>query len=91
MTELMVFSHLAEGWNAEVWLRLPLHLDQPRYKLLRKRILAVGFLSASPERVAKDVDIGTPECEAFIASVLIMTNELVMLRARFGRVHIGSD
>ena len=26
-----------------------------------KRVLAVGFLSASPARVAKDIDIRTPE------------------------------
>ena len=35
-----------------------------------KRIFAVGFLSASPARVAIDVDIGRPEGEAIVDGVL---------------------
>ena len=30
-----------------------------------ERIFAIGFLAASPARIAKDVDVGRPEIEAF--------------------------
>src|SRR5437870_3416043 len=55
-----------------------------------KRVLAIGFLSASPARVAKDVDIRAPESQPFIPSALIVANELVMLCAGFSRDHVSN-
>ncbi|MNV13338.1 hypothetical protein D3C71_1039740 [compost metagenome] len=46
------------------------------------RILAVGFLTAAPARVAEDVDVGRPESQPLIARMRTLTDELVMLGAR---------
>src|SRR6266404_4028231 len=53
------------------------------------RILAVGFLTTTPARIAKDVDIGTPKSEPFVTGALVMTLELVMFGTRLGRDDIG--
>src|SRR6185369_11969421 len=52
-------------------------------------IFAVSLLSASPARVAKDIDVGTPERQALIAKALVLTHKLVMLGARFGRDNVS--
>src|SRR5437660_5425974 len=53
------------------------------------RIFTIGFLSAAPTRIAKDVDVRAPEGQALITRMLILTNELVMLGARLRRDYIG--
>ena len=48
------------------------------------RIFAVGFLAASPARVAEDVDIRRPEVEPFHDVAASGFDRLIMLGARFG-------
>ncbi len=45
-------------------------------------IFAVGFLSATPARIAEDIDVGRPERQALIALAQTATLELMMLGAR---------
>src|SRR5262249_59389091 len=52
------------------------------------RIFAIGLLTSSPSRISEDVDIGTPECQSFVSSVIALTNRVVILCARFGGDHI---
>src|SRR6185369_5051039 len=53
------------------------------------RILAVSLLASCPARVAKDVEVWTPEGQALVASALVLAHKLVMLGARFGRDDVG--
>ena len=49
----------------------------------QERILAVGFLSAPPARIAEDIDVGRPEGQALVAAVFATPQGLVVLGARF--------
>ena len=52
-------------------------------------IFAIGFLAASPARVAKDIDIGRPKGEAVVASGVSMLDCIIVFGACFGGDHIG--
>src|SRR6266699_3334388 len=54
-----------------------------------KRIFSVSFLSASPARIAKDVDVGRPEGQAEIAAGISVLHRVVVLGAGFGGNDIG--
>src|SRR5215813_7012548 len=43
------------------------------------RIFAISFLAASPARVAKDIDVRTPECKTLIARMVVVADEFMML------------
>ena len=47
-------------------------------------IFAVGFLAASPARIAKDIDVGRPEGESLVEAVIACARWLVDLGAGFG-------
>ena len=49
------------------------------------RVLAVGFVTASPAGIAKDVDIGAPKGQPFIDAAIPLTLEFVVFGAAFGR------
>ena len=49
------------------------------------RVLAVGFVTASPAGIAKDVDIGTPKGQPFIDAAIPLTLEFVVFGTAFGR------
>ena len=49
-----------------------------------KGIFAVGFLPASPARIAKDVDVGRPEIQAEEDAVVPFPLRLVVLGPSFG-------
>jgi len=53
------------------------------------RIFAVGFLAASPTRIAKNIDIRRPEGEAVIAASVSMLDGVVIFGPRFRGNHIG--
>ncbi len=46
-------------------------------------VFAVGFLAATPARVAEDVDVGRPEGEPLVDAALALAQGLVVLGARF--------
>ncbi len=52
-------------------------------------ILAIGFLAASPARVAKNVDVGRPKSEAVVAAGVCMLDRIVIFGASFGGDHVG--
>src|SRR5437667_307983 len=54
-----------------------------------KRIFSVSLLSASPARIAKDVDVRRPEGQAEIAAGISVLESVVVLGASFGRNDIG--
>ena len=54
-------------------------------------VFAVGFLAAAPARIAKDVDVRRPEREPEELFMLIVTNGLVVLGARFGGDGLAHD
>jgi hypothetical protein len=49
-----------------------------------ERIFAVGLLAAAPARIAKDVDVGRPEVEAFKDVAVAGAHGLHVLDAAFG-------
>ena len=49
-----------------------------------ERIFAVGFLAASPTRIAEDVDVGRPEGETVVASGTVVEDGVVVFAAGFG-------
>ena len=49
-----------------------------------KRIFTVGLLAAAPARVAKDIDVRSPEGEAEEHLMVVFAHGLVVLGARFG-------
>src|SRR5579863_8186649 len=51
----------------------------------QERIFPVGFLAASPARIAKDVDVGRPDGESVVAIVIIVGDGVVVFGARFSR------
>src|SRR5262249_40142288 len=53
----------------------------------QKRILAVRLLAAPPTRVAKDVDVRRPERESLVPLPAVVTQVLLVLRARL----VGDD
>src|SRR5947209_17588333 len=48
-------------------------------------IFAVGFLTSSPPRIAKDVDVWRPEGQTEVPRVVAVGYRVVVLGARFGR------
>src|SRR5437016_13939739 len=56
-----------------------------------KRIFSVSLLSASPARIAKDVDVRRPEGQAEIAAGISVLDSVVVLGASFGRNDIGDE
>src|SRR5436190_12348885 len=59
---------------------------QPRRQI---RVFAVSLLSPPPARVAKNIDVGTPESQPFVATVSIISEVLVIFCPRFGRDHLS--
>ena len=47
-------------------------------------IFAVGFLPASPARIAKDVDVGGPEGETVVAAGVVVESSVVIFGTGFG-------
>jgi len=52
-------------------------------------IFTVGFLAASPARIAKDVDVGRPEGEAVVAAGIVVGDGVVKFGAGFGGNGVG--
>jgi len=64
--------------------------DESNRHLTRKiGVFPVRLLTASPSRIAKDIDVGGPEGQSEIAAVVVMTNGVVILGSRLGRNGIG--
>src|SRR5687767_3029624 len=53
------------------------------------RILAVRLLPSPPARIAKNVDVWTPESQALVTAELALARILVMLCACLGRDNVG--
>ena len=54
----------------------------------KKRVFAVGLLAAAPARVAKDINVGRPESEPIISTIIAVALCLVVLRAGFSGDYI---
>lgn len=54
-----------------------------------ERIFAIGFLAASPTRIAEDVDVGGPEGETVVASSIVVEDGVVVFAASFGGDGVG--
>src|SRR5690348_10718897 len=48
------------------------------------RIFPIGLLSPAPARITKDVDVGRPDGQAFVAGVIVTGTHGIELRTRFG-------
>src|SRR2546430_3085171 len=55
----------------------------------KKRILPVGFLPASPARIAEDIDVGGPEIQSLHDVAPARTYSLVVLGSGFRADHHG--
>jgi len=55
----------------------------------QKRIFTVGFLAASPARIAKDIDVGRPIGEAVVAAGVVVLLRVVEFGASLGGDDVG--
>src|ERR1035437_3606617 len=71
--------------EAQVIEVVALHAGNKRHAHLagEEWVFAVGFLAASPARIAEDVDVGRPEGQPIKDSVVALSLCLVILRAGF--------
>src|SRR5882762_4347336 len=89
-----VDGEMFRGGNHAIVLRvIALHSCNERHAHApgQKRIFAVGFLAASPARIAKDVDIRGPEVETLINSLVACFDGLIVFRARFSADYNSYD
>jgi len=54
-----------------------------------ERIFAVGFLAASPTRIAEDVDVRRPEGQTVVASGIVVEDGVVVFAAGFGGDYVS--
>ena len=83
---------LSAGVGLIILVVVALHALDCRYAQhgVHIRVFAAGLLSASPTRVAEDVDIGTPERELRIAGIVDGTH-VHMLHAVVGAIPVGTS
>src|SRR5436305_13434524 len=78
-------NRAVEGWV--------IALDAPdelrRENSGEERIFAVGLLTASPTRIAEDVDVRRPEGQAEVAARVPLPLRLIVFGTRFGRYHLA--
>src|SRR5262249_17313077 len=52
-------------------------------------VFAESLHAAPPARVAEDIDVRAPEGQPLVAASVVLPRELVVLRTRLGRDHVG--
>ena len=87
-----VYGVMLGGRNDAIVIRVvTLHAGDKRHPQARRKegILSKGFLSTSRARIAKDVNVWSPEIEAFEDIAMPVTQTLDVLDSPFGADHDG--